>query len=267
MKTARALALTLALTSALGGLAITSWPALAADGYLTAETLPDATRIVPPPPAPGTGVAADDKAAFFSSRKLKDTPRWEMATRDAAESPEASFIHFACALGVTLDDGTAPALSNLLNRVHKDESAITDPPKEHFGVRRPYVDLPGDICTERNPDKSPSLSYPSGHTTLGWATGLILTELAPDRATEILSRARVYGESRVACGVHYPSDIEAGRTNGAALVAALHGNPEFRADLERARGEVAAARKKGSAYMPDPSQCKLEKDAAAQRPW
>jgi acid phosphatase (class A) len=32
--------------------------------------------------------------------------------------------------------------------------------------------------------------------------GLILAELAPERATPILNRGRAYGESRVVCGVH-----------------------------------------------------------------
>ena len=36
----------------------------------------------------------------------------------------------------------------------------------------------------------------------GWTVGLIMAEVAPDRATEILARARAFGEGRLVCGVH-----------------------------------------------------------------
>ena len=48
--------------------------------------------------------------------------------------------------------------------------------------------------------------------------------------TQILVRARAYGESRIVCGVHNLSAVEAGRTNASALVAALHGSPQFRSN-------------------------------------
>jgi acid phosphatase (class A) len=254
---------------AAAALGLTGSPAFAVDGYLAPGSVPDMTRVLPAPPAAGTGVAADDKAAFASTRELEGSPRWELAASDANESPEAAFVNFSCALGVTLDDGTAPTLSGLFSRLRKDESAITDGPKDKYAIRRPYLDLPGNICVDRpDPAKPPSFSYPSGHATLGWAYALVLAELAPDRAAEILARGRVFGESRVACGVHYPTDIEAGRTNGASLIAVLHANPDFRADLEKARAEVAAARKSADAvHAPDAGRCKVEVDAAAKRPW
>ena len=49
---------------------------------------------------------------------------------------------------------------------------------------------------------------------------MILAELEPDRASDILVRARAYGESRVVCGVHNASAVEGGRIIAAAMVAA-----------------------------------------------
>ena len=95
--------------------------------------------------------------------------------------------------------------------------------------------------------------------------GLILAELAPDRATEILSRARAFGEGRLVCGVHNLSAVEAGRMNASIVVAGLHGNAEFRKDLEVARQEVAAARKAGPA--PDPTACAKEAATVAINPY
>lgn len=48
------------------------------------------------------------------------------------------------------------------------------------------------------------------------------------------------------CGVHYASDVEAGRLVGAALVAALKADPAFQADFSIARRELEAARPKAA---------------------
>ena len=92
-------------------------------------------------------------------------------------------------------------------------------------------------------EKDPS--YPSGHTAIGWGFALILTEIAPDRADEILARGRAFGESRIVCNHHWYSDVVWGRFMGAATVARLHADPTFRADMEAAKAEFAALRAKG----------------------
>jgi acid phosphatase (class A) len=68
-----------------------------------------------------------------------------------------------------------------------------------------------------------------------------LAELVPSRADAILQRGRDYGDSRVVCGLHYPSDVEAGRTIAAAALARLHADPAFRRALDEARSELAQA--------------------------
>ena len=258
---------TAALVVLLAGMALCQGSAVAADGYVAKASAPDTLAILPAPPKPDSGVQADDRAAFAATRNLEGSPRWALAISDAEQSPESAFLDFACALGVTLDDGKAPVLSNLLSRARVDAGWAVGPPKDHYGRHRPYLDQPGDICVEKTPSLAASASYPSGHSTLSWTWALILAELAPDRATEILTRARVYAESRVVCGVHYPSDIEAGRANGSILFAALQSSPDFRADMDKARAEMDAARKAGGGVPPNPGQCKVEADAAAARPW
>jgi acid phosphatase (class A) len=89
---------------------------------------------------------------------------------------------------------------------------------------------------------------------------LILTELVPERSSAILARGRAFGESRVACGVHWLSDVQAGTLNGAAILAALHSSAEFRADLQQARHEIAAAGKH-AATAPASATCAVEQDA------
>ena len=169
-------------------------------------------------------------------------------------------------LGIKLEKGPIE-VAKLFARVGRDASAITNLAKDHFKHDRPFIKPNGPICTESDrAGLMKSYSYPSGHTTYSWAMGLILAEIAPDKASEILARARAFGESRVVCGVHTVSDVEEGRTNGASLVAVLHSNPEFRADLEAAKAALAAARAAPHA-APDASDCKIEADAEEHTPW
>ena len=83
-------------------------------------------------------------------------------------------------------------------------------------------------------------SYPSGHTSVGWAWALILSEIAPSQQDQILQRGIEYGKSRNVCNVHWYSDVQAGQLIGSATVAQLHSNPVFRADLRAAAAEIKA---------------------------
>lgn len=222
-------------------------------GYL-AGAVPDTLAILPPPPAAGSLRDQADRETFRQTRRLKDSPRWTIARLD--NEKDELLEDQACALGVAITEKTAPLTAALIERVRRDAKAVVDPPKDHYRRKRPYLVDKGPTCVPQAPDLAASPDYPSGHSTYGWAVGLILAELAPDRAAPILVRARAYGESRLVCGVHSLSAVEAGRTNGAILVAALHGSPEFRRDLEAARAEIAAARK--AAPAPDGAACAKE---------
>ena len=199
----------------------------------------------------------------MATRALAGSPRWQLAALDARDY----FHGFGCILGVTLTPEAAPKTVTLLRRALGDARAVTDRPKDNWRRRRPLYGNAQPICVEaQRADLLNSASYPSGHATAGWTLGLILAEAAPDARDALLVRARAFGESRVVCGVHFPSDIEAGRTNGAALVAALHGDAAFKADLEAARDELKALR--GSSPPPgEAAQCRAEIELAAKPPW
>ena len=254
------------LLGGLGALALLTSASAAPQGYLPPGSTPDMIRVLPAPPALKSAEQSQDDRAFRATRSLEGSPRWAMAQQDNKGGPADALQDFACALGVTLDQRSAPALYALLGRIMADARPFIDPGKDHYGRPRPFVRLKGNICIPRTDSLVRSGSYPSGHSTASWTWGLIFADLAPDRATEILSRARAYSESRVVCGVHYPSDIASGRLNGSALFAALESSPDFRADLEKARAEVAAARAAGGP-APDPAVCKVEAEAEAHRAW
>ena len=70
--------------------------------------------------------------------------------------------------------------------------------------------------------------------------GLILSEADPAHANALLKKGIEFGESRLICGFHYPSDLVAGRLAASAMFARLHANTEFQTDIADLKQEVAA---------------------------
>lgn len=212
-------------------------------GYLQGAAIPDSQALSPPPPAPGSAWAALDEAIARQATALRGSARFAQAGADADLRFPAGAGQFSCALGVAVDSEHTPALYRLLQRSLIDASAATRAAKNHYRRPRPFMVNGQPTCT---PDDEPHLrgsgSYPSGHTAIGWAWALILSEIAPERATALLERGRNYGQSRLVCNVHWYSDVQQAQTLGAATVARLHDNPGFVADLGAARRELAAAR-------------------------
>ena len=61
-------------------------------------------------------------------------------------------------------------------------------------------------------------SYPSGHATQAFYLAHILASAYPDLATQFYNVADMIAESRVDRGVHFPSDIAAGKMLASMLV-------------------------------------------------
>jgi acid phosphatase (class A) len=256
-----------AIAALAGGLAVAQQPAAPPIvGYVPTAMIPQGLAILPPAPQPGTDRYAMDRKVFTASRSLEGSPRWALAQNDNNTSVPNLLADFSCALGVKLTPDNAPKLTHLLARAARDASAVTNAAKDALKRERPFHIDPGNICIPHDNGLDNSFDYPSGHTTMGWTFGLILADLEPDKATEVLVRARSYGESRVVCGVHNSSAIEAGRTSGAMTFAAQQGYPEFRADLEAARVELAGLRA-NAANATDAGLCKAEADLIAKTPY
>lgn len=225
-------------------------------GYLAPAELPDSLVLLPAPPTEGSPALAADIATFRSLTKLQNTPRGAMAVADANLSfPEAAAI-FSCALGVQISEQATPNLHMLLQRTLTDAALATYKAKDKYVRTRPFVMLNSGSCT---PKEEAALvkdgSYPSGHAAIGWGWALMLTELSPNRADALLQRGRAFSQSRAICGVHWQSDIEAGRLIGSATVARLHANPVFNAQMAAARDEISKALAAG---VPPAAACTAE---------
>jgi acid phosphatase (class A) len=233
-------------------------------GYLAPEDYPDSLAMLPPPPAQGSAAAAADTAISQRLLALQDSARFELAALDNDLSFPNAAGTFSCALGAPISEAETPFLYQLLRRSLTDAGLATYAAKNHYGRARPFAVNEGSNCAA---DREQEMlrgdpSYPSGHTAIGWAWALILTSLAPERADELLARGMAYGESRAFCNVHWPSDVAAGRTVGAAAVAVLNASDAFQHDLAEARRELEAVWASGA---PPSRDCRIEQKAMTVR--
>lgn len=211
-------------------------PACALEANFVAPEQSRLTEALAAPPVDGS---IEQRAELAELRAIE-------AARTPAEVKQAQFdaeneniLAFAGALGDGFDPAEAPLAAALARRIVNDEDVNTDPPKAAFHRRHPYaVDSTlQPVCKTKSTDDS----YPSGHTTAGYLLGLAFAEMVPERRDALLARAESFARSRLICGVHYPSDIVAGRFSAYAVHALMTANPAYRAELAAAKAELRAA--------------------------
>ncbi len=235
-------------------------------GYLTPEQTSSVVRIVLPAPTTGDARYQADMAIFHTTRSLESSPRWTLAQADDNLSMAGLLYAFRCALGLTLTPADAPKLTALLARANADAGAAANVIKMRYQHKRPFQVAEGDVCVsplgkamlERSPD------YPSGHTALSWETGLVLAELMPETASDVLARARAFGVSRIVCGVHNASAVEAGWMTATSVFAMQASSPEFHKDFDAARKELTALRAHAKSK---PAGCGAEAETLSKNPY
>ena len=190
-------------------------------------------------PAPPVANGAQDVAERAIVRGPWTAERRQQALEDNAIDP---FAAFDSVLGANFTQANFPATFAVLDRAGRAAGFAGDPVKFIHRRPRPFLsDSAITTCIPNDERLRASFSYPSGHAALGFAWALVLAELVPSHADALIERGRDFTWSRVVCGVHYPSDVEAGRTVASAAVARLHADADFRQMMDAARAELARA--------------------------
>jgi acid phosphatase (class A) len=196
----------------------------------------DLRRLLPPPPAAGSAEQRAELDTMLRIQMQRTPAEVEKARADAA----VSVFRFADALAnpPEFDARSLPLTAALFRDVENEESGVMEPAKAGFARPRPFTAEPRLSPVLERPRSG---SYPSGHSTFGYASGLVLADMVPERRAEILARASEYAHNRVVAGVHYPSDVQAGQLAGTALAAMLFACPHFRAEERAATAELRQA--------------------------
>ena len=209
------------------------------EGYLAFEEMPNSLLLVPPPPEEGSSALELDMEIAAKYVAMEDEARKAQAASDAELHFPEAVEAFNMVLDQRITEETTPMVYMILRRTLADAGLSTYAAKDHYQRERPFMVNGAPTCTPEEEDYlREDGSYPSGHTAIGCAWALILTELFPEQADVILERGKEFGISRNICNVHWHSDVLAGRMMGAAAVARLHANADFLIDMEAAKAEI-----------------------------
>jgi len=195
----------------------------------------DLKALLPDPPANGSPTTLSEIDLILKKQAAR-TP--EEVARIKREVHLNVYL-FDTVLGPWFTAKNAPLTAKLFERVDATEHPVIDTAKKFWDRPRPPKQDPRVHPPIGLPKNA---SYPSGHSTVGDLDALILAELAPDLKDAIIARGLQIGDDRIIAGVHFPSDVAAGRTLAQALFTRLMANPDFQADLGAAKAEIAAKR-------------------------
>ncbi len=191
--------------------------------------------LLPPPPA---NDSAQMKAELGEILTIQVTRTPEMAARAVADAEENVWRFSDVIDNPKFTKENLPKFSAFFDRVVETEGAVVDPAKDVW--KRPRPHLYSDLVKPIVP-LSKSGSYPSGHTTVGTLMGIVLANMVPEKRAAIMARAWEYGHNRVVGGIHYASDIEAGRIAGTVIAQTIMTHDDYKTEYEGAKAELRAA--------------------------
>ncbi len=194
-------------------------------------------KLLQPPPCESceeTKAELDELASLESAR----TPeQMQHAVLDASRN----LARFLEGGGFAFDSAKLAGCENFFVKRRQDQIAAVEAAKATFCRPRPFLTPGNELHPIKEAKPDPSFSYPSGHSTYAATTGFLLAEMLPEKRAEIYSRINDYAHSRMVAGVHFRSDVEAGKLYGAAIGAALFAKPEFRQEFDEAKACVRKA--------------------------
>lgn len=213
--------------------------------YSTNKEGLDSLAILPPPPAYDSLAFLLDQARYQEGLLQRNGPRGEQAIQDAISTKVNESL--SKPFGIDINEVNTPELYKLITNLRGElgDMACRSAKRKYFRTR-PYVFYNTPTCYPKDEERLRNNgSYPSGHSARGWAIALLLSEINPENKEAILKRGFDMGQSRVICGYHWQSDVDAGRLAGAAAVAHLHANPIFMEQFNKAKAEFAKLKQEG----------------------
>jgi acid phosphatase (class A) len=187
-----------------------------------------------PPPAPDNDskIGKRDLREVIAAQGRPDSERREAFEDAAAYDYDDLLPRFSFAAGTSLNLHTRPILAHMLKVALSDVSQFVNSAKHAKARARPYVE-DGKIipCETDYLPPSDYQSYPSGHSANGNTAALLLSLVIPEREPLIMARGVRYGNNRVVCGVHHPTDVEQGRKIADAYIDTALSSSQFQADF------------------------------------
>jgi acid phosphatase (class A) len=202
--------------------------------FVSPEQL-DVASILPNPPGDNSKQAI---AELVEVHRLQDTRQAAQIAHANADDTEEDIFIFKNVIGEKFSAENLPLTALLSAHVHNDEGVIVGPAKKYFRRLRPFNFQSSIKPVCKISSNVEDYSYPSGHSTTGYLEALVLIMMVPEKRDAILTRADDYAYSRVICGVHYPTDVEASKSVAYAMIGIIMNNSQFKEELQAARAET-----------------------------
>ena len=192
----------------------------------------DLVKILAPPPAkdsPQTKAEIQELIGIQCRRSSKEA---------AAAEADANLTIFQFAgniLGPKFTPENLPITGKFFEQLCQEGEVIVKHAKDTWKKPRPFM-----LSQKIKPcvPKPDSWAYPSGHTTFGYLSGIVLANMIPEKKEALFARAAQYGFHRMVGGVHCRSDVEAGRIAGTVIAAIMMQNPHFQEEYSKVKNEI-----------------------------
>lgn len=185
----------------------------------------------PPTPVAGSMQQEADIAAVLSWQNKRTEADCAKSSRTAAETYDSFWAPKS-----PFPEPLPSEVKAFFERLASDLEAAVNIMKNRFQRPRPFM-----AYTEAMPciKKSKGFSYPSGHTVFSRVFAGVLTAIVPERKVEFFAKADEISRDRVIGGVHYPSDITAGKAFADLYHAELLKSEAYLKDIEKMKKLLA----------------------------
>jgi len=212
--------------------------------YLAPDAI-DAVGLLPDPPAadsPENRLEYDVLKRVVAVASDADKQRMR-------DEIEMDVFIYRDVLGPWFTAENCPHAAAFFKQAASDAKFFSDRAKRHFRRARPSAR--DDFKPFSSED---SFSYPSGHSTRGTLWAELLADMYPQQREALLARGRLIGYDRMLAGVHFPTDVYAGRIIGHAVAQKLLANVSVRAELDQVKAEMDEAKSNATQATTPPAR-------------
>ena len=197
----------------------------------------DFAKIIGLPPAQNS---PEGKAEFEQVQQitLNRTPEREKA---AIADQRLALVNFLNGMDTGYVDGTHREVRLLFREAQVELGILLKSVHRLTSRQRPFQ-LWAKVRVKPCPGARPEgTSFPSGHAATAALYAELLKTAAPELGDKLEQRVKSYGESRLICGFHYPSDLVAGDKVGRAVAKALLADQAFKLRFDETVPEIRVA--------------------------